>query len=220
LTGAAAREIKSTLANGKLITTDTTAATVFTATTTTNLTVTRNSWTIEIGGNTTNVRVADFGAGKTWPTVTFTNTTANGGLDLVCSSTTTVIKSLAVSVPPQTIRRTASTTITIEDANGFPSGAALNLVTIGSITAASHTWTKSGGGLIDVNYLSISRSTATPGSTWYANTTSTDGGNNSGWTFSAVVTTAIKTFIGLAYASTKTVNGLAIASVKTWNGLA
>jgi len=34
------------------------------------------------------------------------------------------------------------------------------------------------------------------------------------------VTSAIKTFDGLAYASTKTVKGLAIASVKTWNGLA
>ena len=38
--------------------------------------------------------------------------------------------------------------------------------------------------------------------------------------FKTAVSTAIKTFNGLAYASTKTVNGLAIASVKTKNGLA
>lgn len=181
-----ARTIKSTAANGKITTTSTTATTVFTATTTTNLTVTRNSWTIEIGGNTTNVRTCNLGSGITWPAISFTNTTANGGLDLVCSGTTTVIKSLSVSTPPQTIRRTASTTITIEDnTTGFPSGTAGNLITIGSITAASHTWTKSGGGQIDSDYLSISRSTATPASTWYANTTSTDGGNNSGWVFGA-----------------------------------
>lgn len=37
---------------------------------------------------------------------------------------------------------------------------------------------------------------------------------------SVVVTSAIKTFNGLAKASVKTVNGLAIASVKTINGLA
>lgn len=37
---------------------------------------------------------------------------------------------------------------------------------------------------------------------------------------SETVTTAIKTFNGLARASVKTINGLALASVKTWNGLA
>jgi len=184
------RTIKDSAGTGKIITTDTTAATVFNATTTTNLTIDRtNAWTIEIGGNTTNIRTINLGASKSWPSITFTNTTANGELDIVSSGTATVVKSLAVSTPPQTIKRTAGTTIGIETTTtGFPSGTEGNLVTIGSLTASSHTWDKVGGGTIVRDYLSISRSTATPATTWYAGANSTDGGNNSGWTFGVPVT--------------------------------
>jgi len=219
--GSTARTLTDSVGAGKIATTDTTAATVFDATTVTNLTIDRtNPWSIEIGGDTTNIRTMNLGAGKTWPAISFTNTTASGELDLVSSGVATVIKSLTVSTPPQTIKRTAGTTITVEDENGFPSGTAGNLVTVGSITAATHTWTKSGGGLVSRDYLSISRSTATPADTWYAGANSTDGLNNSGWTFAAPPTTDVKTFNGVIYASVKTVNGLAIASVKTRNGLA
>lgn len=173
------RTIKSTAASGKIITTATTVSTVFNCSTSTNLTVTRNSWTIEIGGNTTNVRTFA-GGGVMWPTVTFTNTTANGELDFTGSNT---FSSLAVSTAPQSIKFTAATTTTIE--NGFPSGTAGNLVTIGSITAANHNLAASGSTDISCGYLSISRSQATVANTWYAGTTSTDGGNNTGWIFTA-----------------------------------
>ena len=184
--GSTARTVTDSVGGGKIATADTTAATVFYATTTTNLTVTRtNPWTIEIGGDTTNIRTVNLGAGKEWPDITFTNTTANGELDIVSSGTATVIKSLAVSVPPQTIKRTAATTIGIEDANGMPAGTSGNLVTIGSITAATHTWARSGAaGALTTGYLSISRSTAP--ADWDAGATSTDGGNNVGWLFGAV----------------------------------
>ncbi len=178
-------------AGSKLVTTDTTAETTFNVTTGTNLTVNRNGGTIEVGGNTTNIRTFA-GGGKTWPALTFTNGTAGGELDFTGSNT---FKSLSVSNPPQTLKFTAGTTNTIEDANGFPSGTAGNLITIGSITAASHTLTKSGGGKVLTSYLSISRSTATPATTWYA-ANSVDGGNNSGWTFAlsdAVVPTLTPT---------------------------
>lgn len=185
LTGSTARTLKdSSAGGGKFITLSTTAETVLSSATTTNLTIDRtNPWTIEIGGNTANIRTMNLGAGKTWPAISFTNTTAGGELDIVSSGAATVIKSLSVTNPAQTIKRTAGTTITIEDNNGFPSGTVGNLVTIGSLTAASHTWAKSGGGRIESDYLSISRSTATPATTWYAGANSTDGGNNSGWTF-------------------------------------
>lgn len=166
-------------ASGKIATTDTTAATVFDCAASTNLTVNRTGGAIEIGGNTTNTRTFA-GGSQSWPTVTFTNTTAGGRLDITGSNT---FKSLSVSVPPQSIMCTAGTTQTIEDANGFPSGTPGNLVTIGSITAANHSLAKAGGGRIVSGYLSISRSQASPGSTWYAGTTSTNGGNNSGWNF-------------------------------------
>lgn len=55
--------------------------------------------------------------------------------------------------------------------------------TIGSVTAAVHRLVKTGGGTISGDYLSISYSSASPGTTWYAGTHSTDGGNNSGWIF-------------------------------------
>lgn len=77
---------------------------------------------------------------------------------------------------------TAGTTQTIADPVFV--GTLGNVITIGSSTAASHTLAKSGGGTVTADYCSISRSTATPASTWYA-TNSTDGGNNSGWTFGA-----------------------------------
>lgn len=55
------------------------------------------------------------------------------------------------------------------------------------------TLTKAGGGTVTALYLSISNSTATPASTWFA-VGSTDGGGNSGWTFSAYSTTSQLTY--------------------------
>lgn len=46
------------------------------------------------------------------------------------------------------------------------------------------TLTKNGGGTVVCSYLTITNSTGSPASTWYA-VSSTDGGSNSGWTFSA-----------------------------------
>jgi hypothetical protein len=73
---------------------------------------------------------------------------------------------------------TAGTTTTVTTFN--VNGSAGNLVTLSSTTAANHTLTKSGGGTITCDYMYISRSTATPGATWFA-TNSIDGGGNSGW---------------------------------------
>lgn len=175
------REIKSSSAGGKLVTTTTSGNSLAFAIVT-NLTITRNSWTIEIGGNTATIRTFA-GGGAIWPAVTFTNSTAGGGINFTGSNT---FKSLAYTGgTAQTFGFTAGTTTTIEDANGFPSGTAGNVITVASITAANHNLAKSGGGLVSVDYMSISRSQAAPGTTWYAGTHSTDGGNNSGWTFTA-----------------------------------
>lgn len=62
------------------------------------------------------------------------------------------------------------------------SGSAGKLKTIGSIgDAASHTLTKSGGGIVSLDYLSISRSTAGPANTFHAGANSVNGGNNVNW---------------------------------------
>ena len=66
------------------------------------------------------------------------------------------------------------------------SGSSGNLVTL-QRTGASGTWTiaKTGGGTVSADFLSISNGTATPADTWYAGTNSTNGGNNTGWLFTA-----------------------------------
>lgn len=87
------------------------------------------------------------------------------------------------SAAARTVLFTAGTTTTVAS---MTRDAGTNVITIGSITAASHTLTKSGGGTITVENMSVSRSTAGPGgSVWYANF-STDGGNNTNWNFTRI----------------------------------
>lgn len=124
------------------------------------------------------------------------------------------------SAAARTILFTAGTTTTVATFGRLD--ATTNVITIGSITAASHTLTKTGGGTITMDYMGISRSTATPGSTWYA-THSTDSGNNSGWTFAQSMTASAGSFtvtgqsvnLNLTYylalgAGSFTVNGQAV----------
>ena len=54
---------------------------------------------------------------------------------------------------------------------------------IDSITAATHTLTKSGGGTINLRYAKVSHSVALQPNTFYAGAHSTDGGNNTNWVF-------------------------------------
>lgn len=73
-----------------------------------------------------------------------------------------------------------------------------NVVTL-SRTGASGTFTlaKSGAGVIDSDYLSISNSTATPTNTWYAGANSTNGGGNTNWIFTAAPPAAGGNFFSL-----------------------
>jgi len=101
-----------------------------------------------------------------------------GALTIIGSNT---FSNITNTVQPASVLFTAGTTNTFS--NFSLSGTAGNLITIGSDTAASHTLSKASG-TVNSDYLSISRSTATGGATWNA-TNSTDGGNNSGWAFTA-----------------------------------
>jgi hypothetical protein len=116
------------------------------------------------GGSTFNCTVNQGGAGDL--TITGSNTFSN----------------ITNTVQPASILFTAGTTTTFS--NFSLSGTAGNLITIGSVTAASHTLSKASG-TVSSDFLSISRSTATGGAGWYAGANSTDGGNNSGWIFTA-----------------------------------
>jgi hypothetical protein len=69
-------------------------------------------------------------------------------------------------------------------------GTAGNLITINAnVAGTQHTLVKVGG-VVSCNYLSIKDSNATPATTWYAGTTSTNVSNNTGWIFTAPPTGA------------------------------
>jgi hypothetical protein len=119
------------------------------------------------GGSTFNCTLNQGGAGAL--TITGSNTFGN-------------ITNTYKSTGATSILFTAGTTSTFTDWNA--SGESTRLLTIGSVTAASHTLSKSSG-TVSSDFLSISRSTATGGAGWYAGANSTDGGNNTGWIFTA-----------------------------------
>lgn len=132
------------------------------------------------------------GGGKTYNNLQIT-TGGTGTVDFTGSNTFASMTNTGGST--KTIRFTAGTTTTLTGTNFF-SGAASNLITIGSITAASHTLSKSSG-VVSSDYLSISRSTATGGAAWYAGANSTDGSNNSGWIFAAAPSASSRMLMGI-----------------------
>ena len=105
-----------------------------------------------------------------------------GALTITGSNTFSDITNTRKSTSAASILFTAGTTNTFADWNA--SGESTRLLTIGSVTAASHTLSKASG-TVSADFLSISRSTATGGASWYAGANSTNGGNNSGWIFTA-----------------------------------
>ena len=119
------------------------------------------------GGSTFNCTLNQGGAGDL--TITGSNTFTN----------------ITNTVQPASVLFTAGTTSTFS--NFSLSGTSGNLITIGSVTAASHTLSKASG-TVSVSFCSISRSNGVGGATWEALTTNgnVDGGNNTGWIFSAV----------------------------------
>jgi hypothetical protein len=116
---------------------------------------------------------------------TFNCTLSNDGAGALTITGSNTFTTLANGVSPTTFSFTAGTTTTVTNWN--VSGTAGNLVTIGSVTAASHTLSKASG-TVSADYLSISYSTATGGAAWFAGANSTNGGNNSGWVFSNATT--------------------------------
>ena len=81
---------------------------------------------------------------------------------------------------------TAGTTNTFENWNA--SGTTGKVLTISSVTAATHTLSKSSG-VVNADYLSLTNSIATGGATWYAGANSTNVSGNTGWIFTAAPVT-------------------------------
>jgi len=113
---------------------------------------------------------------------TFNCTLNQGGAGALTITGSNTFLDITNTVQPASILFTAGTTSAFSSFS--LSGTSGNLITIGSVTAASHTLSKASG-TVSSDFLSISRSTATGGASWYAGANSTDGGNNSGWIFTA-----------------------------------
>lgn len=162
-----------TLGTGTL--TLTSSGTVFDCTTTTGLTVTATTGTIKLTDATaTNKTFA--GGGLTYGNIWLTG--AGTGQFLFTGANT--FSDFKVDTPPHTIKFTAATTTTVTTFT--VAGSAGNLMTFDSITGATWTIAKAGGGTISASYLSVTHSTASPAATWTA-LNSTNGGGNTNWTF-------------------------------------
>ena len=111
---------------------------------------------------------------------TFNCTLSNDGAGALTVTGANTFTTIANGVQPTSFLFTAGTTTTVT--NWSVSGTSGNLVTIASVTAATHTLSQASGTILS-EYVSVTNSIATGGATWYAAYGSTDGGGNTGWIF-------------------------------------
>jgi hypothetical protein len=154
--------------------------TVWNLATITNLTFNKDTANILLSNTTTTARTFA-GGGLSYNKLTI------GGATGVSTLTITGTNTFSELASTKTVAHTITfPNVTTTVGAWTISGTSGNLVTIRR-TGASGTWSiaKTGGGVVDANFLSISNSTATPSDTWYAGSNSTNGGNNTGWIFTA-----------------------------------
>jgi len=84
--------------------------------------------------------------------------------------------------------------ITQQIANFVAIGTQANPITIATTTSATHTLNFTGSGIVEAEWLNITNSIATPANTWYAGSSSVNGGNNTGWIFDVAFTPVIMWF--------------------------
>lgn len=174
--------------NGGTIVVTATSAIAFNNLATTSLTTSAGSGNGII--SMTNAAAKTFvGGGATYAAAL--NQGGAGTLTITGSNTLGDITNTYGTTGATSILFTAGTTTTF--GNWSANGTAGKLLTIGSVTAASHTLSKSAG-TVSADYLSISRSTATGGASWYAGANSTNGGNNTGWIFTSAPLTKFFNF--------------------------
>ena len=176
-TGSAARTLD--FGTGSLVVVGS-GTSAFDATNITNLTVT---YSTGAKVSMTNAAAKTFiGGGASWPKM---EQAGAGALTITDSNT---FSDITNTTQPVSVLFTAGTTSTF---SAFSlSGTLGNLVTIGSVTAASHALSKTSG-TVSVSYCTISRSAAAGGASWLASTTNgnVDGGNNTGWNFASLSAT-------------------------------
>lgn len=147
---------------------------------------------IVLSNNTTTARTFSGKASSTYGKLTIGGNTS--------TSTTTIVGTTMKFYEIASTKTVAHTIVfpnTTTTVGAFTvQGLSGNVVTL-SRTGASGTFTltKSGGGVVSSDYLSISNSTVNPLNTWYAGANSTDGGGNTRWIFTAAPSSGGGNFI-------------------------
>lgn len=155
-----------------------------------NASTTLNKQTADILLSSTSTTPRTFaGGGKTYNKLTIGGATGISTLTITGANTFSEIASTK-TVAHTIVFPNATTTV----GDFTVTGSAGNVVTLSS-SSGTFTLTKTGVGIISSNYLSISNSTATPASTWYAGPNSTDGGGNTGWIFASPSTGSNNFFV-------------------------
>ena len=159
-----------------------------------------NARTLAFGDSTVNV----IGSGTAWNCATSTNLTITyGGAGRISMNSASAKTFAGGSKTWPTVNQGGAGTLTVTGSNtftnftntvtgctiAFPSGTTIftnfNVRGVpGSLVTMSSTSTLfKASGLVAVNYLNLSNSTATGGARWYAGAGSTNGGGNTGWLF-------------------------------------
>jgi len=131
------------------------------------------------------------GGGQTYSTVVFSGATHT----IVGSNTFTTLSFQPSGT--QTITFTDGTTQTVTNFTGTNG---TNVITMQGSSTGGWNLTKSGGGVVSMDYLALSYSNASPSTlTWYAGTHSTNTVGNTGWIFTAPPVTKLGCVIPLGF---------------------
>lgn len=144
----------------------------------TNMTLTPGTSLLRINNATATAKTLDM-SNATINSILFTGA---GTGALIINGDPTFSGDFTVDTQPKTVTFEQGGTFTVLG-DVFIRGSAGNLITLQSSTATNFNFSKSSGVVIS-GFLNIIDSNATGGATWYAGTTSTDGGGgNTGWIF-------------------------------------
>lgn len=122
------------------------------------------------------------GGGKTYGNLTYTVAGSTGTLQVTGANTFSTINFSDIT-NARILQFTAGTTTTITSLFNVQ-GTAGKLMSVQSVTAATHTLSMAAG-TENRDYLSLTNSIATGGAAWYAGANSVDNGGNTGWIFTA-----------------------------------
>lgn len=147
----------------------------------TGMTFSGASATIVVSSISTNTRTF-IGGGLSYGTLTYTIAGSTGTL-VVTGSNTFGTLNFSDITNARILQFTAGTTTTITGSFNVH-GTAGKLMSIQSVTAATHTLAKATG-TVPSDYLNLTNSLAGGGAAWYAGANSTDNGGNTGWIFTA-----------------------------------